>query len=412
MIRPLLMSLALLMAAQPTVAQDVVVAQDGLSGLARFNAEESAVTDTRGGLAVELHLSQGVPYRIYTLGDPMRLILDFREVDWRAMSPTRLVQGEKALTARAGKIRPGWSRMVLDLAQPVVLESADLKVNREDGRAHLSVWLKDATPEAFAASVGTPDVAGWAIPKREIDPGAQKKDPFAPLVVVLDPGHGGIDPGAQADGIIEKDLMLSFAREVKEALLRGGDVEVVLTRESDSFVSLERRVSVAHEARADVFISLHADSLNQGGAKGATVYTLDSDASDAASAALAERHERDDLLAGVDLSQSDDVVADVLMDLARLETSPRADLLARSIVLGLRESDLPVNTRPIRAAGFSVLKSPDIPSVLLELGFLSSDRDRDNLSDPGWREHMAVAVADAVRAWAIADEASRELVRQ
>lgn len=404
------MSLALFVAAGPLLAQGAGGGQDALSGLARFDAEQSRVRDTHGGLSVDLHLSQGVPYRVYTLDDPRRLVLDFREVDWRAMSATRLVQGEKVLTARAGKIRPGWSRMVLDLAEPVVLESADLRIAPETGRAHLALWLRDADEAEFAAAAGTPDVAGWAVPEREIVPPAD--DPFGPLVVVLDPGHGGIDPGAESEGVVEKDLMLSFAREVKEALLRGGDVEVILTREDDSFVSLERRVAVAHEARADIFISLHADSLSEGRAKGATAYTLDDEASDAASAALAERHERDDLLAGVDLSHSDDVVADVLMDLARLETSPRAELLARAVILGLRESDLPVNSRPLRAAGFSVLKSPDIPSVLLELGFLSSGRDRDNLSDPEWREHMAVAVADAVRAWAIADEAARELVRQ
>lgn len=387
-------------------------AQDVLSGLARFDPETSQVVDTHGGVQVDLELSQGVPYRAYTLDDPKRLVLDFREVDFSTLSATRLLQGDKVLAVRAGKIRPGWSRMVFDLHAPLTLQSVNMAIDRETGRAALSLWLQDASVEAFAAAAGVPDIAGWAPPKPGQGQGRVKADPHGPLRVVLDPGHGGIDPGAEVESAVEKHLMLSFARELKEVLLRGGDVEVILTREEDHFVSLERRVAIAHEQGADIFISLHADALRDGGARGATVYTLDPEASDAASRALAERHERDDLLAGVDLSHSDDVVADVLMDLARLESSPRSDLLARAIVLALREEKLPVNNHALRAAGFSVLKSPDIPSVLLELGFLSSENDRGNLTDPDWRNHMAVAVADAIRAWAIADEASAELVRQ
>lgn len=395
-----------------TQAQSQAPAPAALSGLARFDPETSRVADTNGGVQVDLDLSQGVPYRAYTLDAPKRLVLDFREVDFSTLSATRLLQGDKVLAVRAGKIRPGWSRMVLDLNAPLVLRSANMAIDRATGRAALSLWLEDTDADEFAASAGVPDIAGWAPPK----PGEGKppvaRDPHGPLRVMLDPGHGGIDPGAEADGAVEKELMLSFARQLKEVLLRGGDVEVMLTREDDHFVSLERRVAIAHERKADIFISLHADALSEGGARGATVYTLDPDASDAASRALAERHERDDLLSGVDLSQSDDVVADVLMDLARLESRPRSDLLARAIVLALREEQLPVNNHALRAAGFSVLKSPDIPSVLLELGFLSSESDRGNLLDEEWRNHMAVAVADAIRAWAIADEAAAELVRQ
>ena len=187
---------------------------------------------------------------------------------------------------------------------------------------------------------------------------------------------------------------------------------MVLTRNDDSFVSLERRVAVAHRARADLFLSLHADTLREGGARGATVYRLSESASDEASAKLAERHNRADMLAGVDLSGADDVVADVLMDLARLETDPRAERLAEALVLGIRQQDLPLNSRPRRAAGFSVLKSPDIPSVLLELGFLSSERDLTNLRDGAWRDRMARGIRNALQAWRIADAAAAELVRQ
>ena len=239
-----------------------------------------------------------------------------------------------------------------------------------------------------------------------------RKFVIKPLVVVLDPGHGGVDPGAERGGTNEKELMLRFARELREALIRAGGFDVALTRNEDMFVSLDRRVAIAHDLGADVFISLHADALTNGRAHGATVYTLSDTASDEASAALAERHDRTQILAGIDLSEQDDVVADVLIDLARTETQPRSDQLAKAIRAGIYEQNLELNSRPLRSAGFSVLKSPDIPSVLVEIGFMSSERDLANIRNPDWRAKMAAAIRDALKAWQIADAASAELVRQ
>ena len=390
----------------------LAVAQE-FSGLARVVPDGSGVEDTRRGLSVNLTLSQGVPYRVFTLNEPARLVMDFREVDWRGVTPEALDRSERALALRMGGFRPGWSRMVVDLDAPYLPETVDLRVTPETGQAALEVVLRRAGAEDFAAAAGAPDLPGWDLPsdglKAERRPRQRGEDP---LVVVLDPGHGGIDPGAEADGVAEKDLMLLFARELKERLLRADGMNVVLTRTDDSFVSLERRVAIAHRVQADIFISLHADSLSEGRAHGATVYTLSDSASDAASAALAERHNRADMLAGVDLSGSDDVVADVLMDLARMETQPRAENLAKAVRLSLAEYDLPLNSRPMRHAGFSVLKSPDIPSVLVELGFLSSRRDRANLRDAEWRVRMADALHDALAAWRLADAAAADLVRQ
>lgn len=390
----------------------LVVAQE-FSGLARVLPEDSGVEDTRRGLAVELILSQGVPYRVFTLDEPARLVMDFGEVDWRGVTPEALDRSERALALRMGGFRPGWSRMVVDLDAPYLPETVDLRVTSETGQAALEVVLRPVGADEFAAAAGAPDLPGWEVPseglKAERRPRQRGEDP---LVVVLDPGHGGIDPGAEADGVAEKDLMLLFARELKERLLRAGGMNVILTRADDSFVSLERRVAIAHRVQADLFISLHADALGEGRAHGATVYTLSDSASDAASAALAERHNRADMLAGVDLRGSDDVVADVLMDLARMETQPRAESLAKAVRQSLAQYELPLNSRPMRHAGFSVLKSPDIPSVLVELGFLSSERDRANLRDATWRALMADALHDALAAWRQADAAAADLVRQ
>ncbi|UXX83319.1 N-acetylmuramoyl-L-alanine amidase [Roseovarius pelagicus] len=385
----------------------------GFGGLARLDTDESGITGTRNNVRINLALSQGVPYRVFTLEDPARVVLDFREVNWTDVIGDALNETDNVTDVRVGGFRPGWSRMVVDLAGPFALQNADMRVDEATGAAALRVVLKRVSDAEFSARSGLPAAPSWdVIPEGDGTVSRPARDPDAPLLIVLDPGHGGIDPGAESGAVVEKDLMLSFARQLKEVLVRGGGVEVMLTRDDDSFVSLERRVAIAHQAGADVFLSLHTDSLGEGSARGATVYVLSADASDAASAALAERHNRADLLAGLDLTGTDDIVADILMDLARMETQPRADLLARALVLGIREMDLPLNKRPLRSASFSVLKSPDIPSILLELGFISDGRDLDNLADPEWRNRMAIAISDGIKAWLIADAAAAELVRQ
>lgn len=389
----------------------LAVAQE-FSGVARLDARVSGITDQRRGFAMELSLSQGVPYRAFTLAGPARLVLDFREVDWDGLDGDELDQSDRVSGVRVGAFQPGWSRMVVDMAAPHLLDSADLALDAESGRALLRVVMREGSAGDFAAAAGMPDLPGWGLPEGLAAQIRPRQRGEGPLVVMLDPGHGGIDPGAERAGLREKDLMLQFARELKEALVRAGGFEVVLTREDDRFVSLERRVALAQQAGADVMFSLHADVLREGQAKGIAVYMLSDSASDAASAALAERHDRGDILAGIDLKGHDDVVADVLIDLARQETQPRARLLSEALVLGFQEYELRLNSRPIRSAGFSVLKSPDIPSVLVELGFLSSPRDLENLNDSDWRGRLAQSFVDALKAWRIADAAAADLVRQ
>jgi N-acetylmuramoyl-L-alanine amidase len=399
---------ALALGAAPAMAQT-----PEFGALARVNMDRSRLDDTRDGLRLRLGLSQGVPYRVFTLADPARLVLDFREVDWRGVDPDLLDWADRAERVRVGGFRPGWSRMVVDLAGPLAVETASARTDTTTGAVRIEVVLAEVSQPEFEAAAGAPPLPGWDIEAAGLPPvRTARQTGTDKLRVVLDPGHGGVDPGAERDGHNEKALMLRFARELREVLLRAGGFDVALTRESDIFVSLERRVAIAHELDADVFVSLHADALSAGRAHGATIYTLADSATDEASAALAERHNRANIIAGIDLSNSDDVVAGVLMDLARQETQPRSEKLAKAIRLGIGEQDLPLHGRPLRQAGFSVLKSPDIPSVLVELGFLSSARDRENLLDPEWRARMAAAIRDALQAWRAADAAAAELVRQ
>lgn len=399
-------SLAQSIEAQVTSAIDTLVA------LASARNEGSAVVDTaRDGAALTLQVSQPVPYRIFTLDAPNRMVIDFSEIDWTGFQPIGFDQASAVTTVRVGGFRPGWSRMVIDLAAPLAVQTA-LMTRTQEGAA-LEVTLAAVTQEAFSATAGVPDAAKFVqgADPAELAPVPRRPIGSGPLRVVLDPGHGGIDPGAERDGERESDLMLTFAQELRDTLVRAGGFEVILTREDDNFVPLESRISIARAVAADVFVSLHADALAEGRAEGATVYTLAERATDMASQQLAERHDRADLLAGVDLTDQDDVIAAVLMDMARTETEPRTDRFAEALVEQLQKT-VGMHKRPRLEAGFSVLKSADVPSVLLELGFLSSPTDRANLTDATWRGQAAYAIRDALATWVQTERDIADRVRQ
>ena len=384
----------LLLACLPVSGQD-------LSALARVDGLRSGIVAAGGGLELRLSLSQPVPWRVRLLDGPPRMVIDTREVDWKGAEALAVVRPGVAM--RAGRFRPGWSRLVLELDGPHRLARAEMTTGEE---TRLEIRLEPTDPAAFAAEAARPDLPEWGLPEAA-ELIAPLPEGAGPLVVVLDPGHGGIDPGAERDGTSEAALMLTFGRELKEVLLRDGRFRVVMTRDEDVFVPLETRTSIARDAGADLFLSLHADALAEGDAQGATVYTLAEEASDEASAALAERHDRDDLLAGIDLSDQDDVVAEVLMDMARTETRPRTERLAKAIVGAIKAAEIRMHRHPMQSGGFSVLKSPDIPAVLLEVGFLSSDRDFKRLSDPAWRATLAEAVLQALVTWSEEDASLR-----
>ncbi|THH38950.1 N-acetylmuramoyl-L-alanine amidase [Aliishimia ponticola] len=387
----------------------VAAAAQALTGLARVDPAGSSLTDGWfGRTELVLALSQGVPFRVFTLEGPPRLVVDFSEADFSALSADTLLPEQGSVSGlRFGVFRPGWSRLVADLSAPMLPSDVQMEIDEDSGAARFSLALHPATVEEFAAASGAPARVDW---------GPVAQTPFvAPTVpdrftVVIDPGHGGIDPGAERSGLVEKVLALDVALRVNAALRREG-IQVVMTRDRDVFVSLEQRTAIAHQAGASVFMSIHADALSDGGANGATVYTLSEKASDAASAQLAARHNRSDILAGLDLTGADDEVTSVLLDLARQETDPRSAALAEEVIAGIGQSGAPLNGKPWRKAGFSVLKSADIPSVLVEIGFLSSARDRRNIADPAWRAQMAQTLADAVLQWRDADAARAELVR-
>ena len=389
-------------------------AQD-LQAIARINVEKSKISDRMlGGVSVELSLSQAVPFRVFTLDAPRRLVIDFKEVDWSLFSADEILDSEAVTGVRYGIFRPGWSRMVLDLDTPLEVEviEMDTGANR-GGPVELSILMKYVSSTAFAEKAGAPDDDGWHYEDKAPEiasRGRQMGD--RPLVVAIDAGHGGIDPGATRYDHEEKQLVLLFARELKEALILTGRYSAAMTRDQDEFVSLPDRITRARAIGADIFISLHADALAQGTASGTTVYTLSEKASNEAAETLAAQHDRSDLLAGVDLSRQDDQVATVLMDMARLETAARSEVLAEMIVAGISDSVGHLYKRPHLSAGFTVLKAPDIPSVLIELGFMSNERDLKNLLNKKWRAQVIEGLVAALNVWAVEDAAQALLLRK
>lgn len=350
-------------------------------------------------VTMTLGLTRAVPFRLAIIDGPPRLVVDLLDT---AVPQAPPADPGQPLVLRWGAAPQGGARAILTLPGPMAVDSARMGASP----AALSVRLVPVAAKDFAPRTDQLTVLR-GLPRPETTGTGPAGSALADgrLRVVLDPGHGGIDSGAQAEGVTEAALMLGFARELAAAL-RADGVEVVLTREDDRFVPLERRTTVARAKGADLFISLHADALPAGEAAGATIYAWDPQSNDRAARQLAMLHDRSDMLAGLDLSATDEDVSRALIDLARIDTQPRSQDAARHLVARLNEAGVAMHRVPVRGAAFSVLKSPDIPSLLIELGFLTDPGDRANLFDPAWRVRVAAAIAKGVRAWATDDAAA------
>lgn len=377
----LLLALAAPVAAEPLAAIDLSRTVLGMEGRDRGKPRPIMLT---------IGIDRPVPHGIALIDNPPRLVVDLRQAAVPGGQPPA-----DPLALRWGPAPQGGARAILTLPGPMRLDEAQMQGGADPA---LTLRLVPVAPEAFrpradalAVLQGLPEPAQTGVAK---GPLADDR-----LRVVLDPGHGGFDPGAQVGAISEAAVMLGFAQEFA-ATLRARGVEVVLTREDDRFIPLERRTTIARAKQADLFISLHADALPEGEAAGATIYTWDGQSNDRAARQLALMHDRSDILAGLDLSNTDEDVSRALMDLARLDTQPRSVDAARHLVARLNEAGVVMHRTPVRGAAFSVLKSPDIPSLLVELGFLTHPDDRANLFDPAWRQRVAEAMTQGILAWA------------
>jgi N-acetylmuramoyl-L-alanine amidase len=347
-------------------------------------------------------LSKKVEIHAFALGDPYRVIVDLPDVAFQM--PTNLGQEKRGLVTgyRYGLFAPGKSRIVIDVNSPFLIDRAFVLEAREDQPARLVVDLIPTDQQTFFARLRESKPASSSSEIPTSAPPASSRPANSKPVVILDPGHGGVDPGAiSTSGIAEKELVLAFAKTLKLKLEGIGHCEVYLTREDDNFVPLRKRVEFAQSKVADLFISIHADSIpnHVEQASGATVYTLSEQASDEEAKELASQENLSDAIAGFEGADgSDEVVANILIDLAQRETQNRSLVFARSVIGELRgKTDL--HARSLKSAGFRVLKAPDVPSVLLELGFLSNPENERRLTSAIWRAKMADTVAEAIDAY-------------
>jgi N-acetylmuramoyl-L-alanine amidase len=355
---------------------------------------------------IVVDLTRKVDLRAFTLADPYRVVLDLPQVTFQ-LPPKIGEQGRGLVKAfRYGLVMLGGSRMVFDTSAPVRIEKAYSLDASEQWPARLVIDLAVTDRDSFRAAAlqsRQPSAAAQAKQSAPEPPSADTRP-----VIVIDPGHGGIDTGTRAaSGVEEKALVLEFGLLLRDRLERDGRYRVVMTRSDDSYIPLAERVRIARNHKAQLFISIHCDALkrSEGAAQGATVYTLSEQASDAEAARLADTENRADVIAGVDLSAEPDDIADILIDLAQRETKAFSAQFARMVVAEFKAA-AHMHKNPIKSAGFRVLKAPDVPSVLLELGYVSSRDDLKQLLSQQWRQRAADALAQSVNSFFAARLAS------
>ncbi|SHG08986.1 N-acetylmuramoyl-L-alanine amidase [Kaistia soli DSM 19436] len=341
-----------------------------------------------------MDLTDTTTFAVFPLDEPDRVVIDLPGVGFALPEGTGH-DGKGLVSAfRFGQISAGKSRIVLDVNAPVAIDKSFVLPPADGQSAKLVVDLVPTSRESFASAVRL-------YRDKEQEAVAASAPPVPPpsdgrLRVVIDPGHGGIDSGAIAkSGTLEKNVVLAFAKTVAKKLEASGRYEVLMTRSDDSFISLGGRVAFARSHHADLFVSIHADSFWGEDVRGATIYTLSDRASDKMAAQIAESENKSDILAGVAVTEDTSEVSDILIDLARRETKNFAVVFARNMIKELKPN-VRLFKHAHQQAGFMVLKAPDVPSALVELGYLSNQDDEKLLTSDAWRDKTADAMTRAV----------------
>jgi N-acetylmuramoyl-L-alanine amidase len=344
-----------------------------------------------------MDVSRKIELRAFTLADPYRVVVDIPQVAFQV--PPRLGEKGRGLIKafRFGLVMAGGSRIVLDVARPVKVEKAFVLDAARGQPARLVLDLAAIDRDTFMRNLSLEDRGRPPALLASVPPASAATGDPRPIVVI-DPGHGGIDTGTKsAAGDEEKSVVLDIGLMLRDAIERTGKYRVVMTRTDDTFVPLADRVRFARERQGALFLSIHADALprREGDAQGATVYTLSERASDAEAARLAETENKADVIAGLDLANETGDVADILVDLAQRETKNFSHQFARRLV-GELKGAVRLHQSPMKSAGFRVLKAPDVPSVLLELGYMSNHDDLKLLKSEAWRAKTVDTIARAI----------------
>jgi N-acetylmuramoyl-L-alanine amidase len=355
-----------------------------------------------------LDLDKSVQLRAFALADPYRVIVDLPQTTFRLAADAG-ASGRGLIKAfRYGLVMPGGSRLVLDLTGPARIGTAQVLDAANGQPARLVIELEAVDRATFAKTLAAetrpelrPAIEATEVVAENGD--AAKSAAAAPdqrPLIVIDPGHGGVDNGAQSGEETEKNLVLGFGLALRDRLEKTGKYRIVMTRTDDTFIPLGERVKIAHNQSAALFVSIHADALpkGEGDAQGATIYTLSDHASDVEAERLAEAENRADAIGGVNLTEEPTDVADILIDLAQRETRAFSNRFARLLMRDMKVS-VRMHKHPLKSAGFKVLKAPDVPSVLVELGYVSNKSDLELLRSETWRAKTVGTMAQAVEAF-------------
>jgi N-acetylmuramoyl-L-alanine amidase len=355
---------------------------------------------------IVIDLDRAPAFSVHYLANPTRIVVDLPATAFGF--PSKDLQARGLFSdIRYGTMGEDSARIVLTATKPVKLVLAEVQ-NDEGGKGQRLVLDAEMIPAAqFAGLVkqqtwtaeDTIKDVGPAAPIANVSP--------SDFIIAVDAGHGGIDTGAIAsDGSTpEKQITLAFARTLADKLNQQAGIKAFLTRDNDEYLSLSQRVTIARQNHASLFISLHADTLKQKDIRGATVYTISDKASDKLAADLADRENNSDQIAGAETPAAPAAVADILMDLTRRETQAFSISLAQDVLNSFNGQITMINN-PHRHAGFRVLQAPDVPSILLELGFLSNKDDEKLLLDDTWRDKIADRLTQAVKRYRISTVAN------
>ncbi|MFZ0654060.1 MAG: N-acetylmuramoyl-L-alanine amidase [Pseudolabrys sp.] len=399
-------AIAITLACTTLGAPSGAAAENGGREAAPSGESPSVATDIRIGgddkqTRFVVDLSRKIDITAFMLADPYRVVVDLPRTTFKLPANTGVQARGLVKAFRYGLIMQGGSRIVLDTKAPVRLEKSFVIDAAEGQPARLVLDLVATDRPSFMRNITLANRSAQQSASARPSDAPPKVEGDARPLIVIDPGHGGIDNGAKGTGgELEKDVVLAFALTLREKLEAQGKYRVAMTRSEDEFIALGERVRFARSRNAALFVSVHADALpkREGLAEGATVYTLSENASDAEAARLAETENKADVIAGVDLTAEPDDVANILVDLAQRETKTFSMQFARTVVEELK-SAARLHKHPLKSAGFKVLLAPDVPSVLVELGYMSTKDDLKQLTSANWRARTAQALAQAVDAY-------------
>ncbi len=376
------------------------------------------------GVRIVLDLNKTTEFRIFTLDAPYRLVVDLPRAKWQHPK-SGFVRGKIVKSYRSGQLDNGFTRIIFDVKSPVAVEKAFSLGKTSTNKDRLVIDLEKVSKNIFAANkdriYGNKNLKDLVKPSKVKTESnyaknnnkiVEEAEPFIPTVlpkrkpkekrkyiIAIDAGHGGADPGASLKHIKEKHITLATAKELKRQMEESGKYKVVLTRDKDKYVKLRDRVDISRKYNADLFISIHADSIDRKGVRGTSIYTLSEKSSDKETARLAENANNSGFVAGVDLSQESQEVADILLDLAMREKMNESNMYARMVKHSLISNKVRLLPNAHRSAGFAVLKAPDVPSVLIEIGFISNPREAKLLRSSQFQRKISKAIMNGTDAY-------------